>query len=278
MRFIPAVSPVQIQVPLPCSTGCESIPCLIWPVGQVVKTRPFHGCNMGSSPVRVTTSAIRKRDCRINGGLAQLVRAPASHAGGHWFESSSLHQTAPDFVRNQVLFSFMPYRRRRISSRCVHHAKWMHAAALRRRKKLACDMSVFVAKCERRIFTYFAQGGYRGLIHQEADHDHLSGNACRNALRQDHRVRPGQTCGGSPNTFYYHYQDIYALLDDWFQKQVDALVPAGEPIEWKPVTKNILRECRAHSKTIYHVFDSLSRDRLGTLFENFLHSAVQDAE
>ena len=27
-----------------------------------------------------------------HGGLAQLVRAPASHAGGHWFESSSLHQ------------------------------------------------------------------------------------------------------------------------------------------------------------------------------------------
>ena len=79
-------------------------------------------------------------------------------------------------------------------------------------------------------------------------------------------------------TFYYHYQDIYALLDDWFQKQVDALVPVGEPIEWKPVTKNILRECRAHSKTIYHVFDSLSRDRLDTLFENFLRSAVQDAE
>ena len=48
--------------------------------------------------------------------------------------------------------------------------------------------------------------------------------------------------GGSPNTFYYHYQDIYALLDDWFQKQVDALVPVGEPIEWKPVTKNILRD------------------------------------
>ena len=26
------------------------------------------------------------------GGLAQLVRALASHARGHWFESSSLHQ------------------------------------------------------------------------------------------------------------------------------------------------------------------------------------------
>ena len=38
------------------------------------------------------------------GGLAQLVRAPASHAGGHWFESSSLHQKVPDFARNQELF------------------------------------------------------------------------------------------------------------------------------------------------------------------------------
>ena len=69
----------------------------LWPVGQVVKTRPFHGCNMGSNPVRVTTV----------GGLAQLVRAPASHAGGHWFESSSLHQKVPDFVRNQELFLLM---------------------------------------------------------------------------------------------------------------------------------------------------------------------------
>ena len=32
-----------------------------WPVGQVVKTPPFHGGNMGSNPVRVTF-----------GGLAQL--------------------------------------------------------------------------------------------------------------------------------------------------------------------------------------------------------------
>ena len=79
--------------------------------------------------------------------------------------------------------------------------------------------------------------------------------------------------GVSPNTFYYHYQDIYALLDAWFQKQVDALVPAGEPIDWKPVTKRILHECRAHAKTIYHVFDSLSRDRL----ERYIFSMTDDA-
>ena len=30
----------------------------VWPVGQAVKTRPFHGCNMGSIPVRVTKKGI----------------------------------------------------------------------------------------------------------------------------------------------------------------------------------------------------------------------------
>ena len=38
-------------------------------------------------------------------GLASILAA--SHAGGHWFESSSLHQKVPDFVRNQELFLFI---------------------------------------------------------------------------------------------------------------------------------------------------------------------------
>ena len=40
----------------------------------------------------------------ITGGASILT---ASHAGGHWFESGSLHQKAPDFVRNQELFLFI---------------------------------------------------------------------------------------------------------------------------------------------------------------------------
>ena len=35
------------------------------------------------------------------------ARIVSSHAGGHWFESSSLHQKIPDFVRNQEFFLFM---------------------------------------------------------------------------------------------------------------------------------------------------------------------------
>ena len=41
-------------------------------------------------------------------------------------------------------------------------------------------------------------------------------------------------CGISPNTFYYHYQDIYALL----------------------------RECQAHSKLVEHILNYLSREQI----------------
>ena len=42
--------------------GSSPIPATIRPVGQAVKTRPFHGCNMGSIPVRVTT---KKKDTNL---------------------------------------------------------------------------------------------------------------------------------------------------------------------------------------------------------------------
>ena len=78
--------------------------------------------------------------------------------------------------------------------------------------------------------------------------------------------------GISNNTFYYHYQDIYALLDAWFREKVEYFVPNGEPIEWKSTTKAVLKQCKAHPKTIYHVFDCLSRDRL----ERYIFSLTDD--
>ena len=65
------MSPVRIQLPLPDTRfsydtwGSPAVvddvllavvakPCIIWPVGQAVKTSPFHGGNPGSIPGRVT--------------------------------------------------------------------------------------------------------------------------------------------------------------------------------------------------------------------------------
>ena len=62
--------------------GFESLTLrqLCWPVGQVVKTPPFHGGNMGSNPVRVIWR------------FSSAGRAPALQAGGHRFDPCNLHQ------------------------------------------------------------------------------------------------------------------------------------------------------------------------------------------
>lgn len=78
--------------------------------------------------------------------------------------------------------------------------------------------------------------------------------------------------GVSPNTFYYHYEDIYDLLDAWFQQAVDAFAPDNPLLEWKSATKAMLRQCKDHPKIIYHIFDALSRDRL----ERYIFSLTDD--
>ena len=56
-------------------------PCIIWPVGQAVKTRPFHGCNMGSIPVRVTLGEPGEhRNVRLVPSLFRVLNRPGEQA------------------------------------------------------------------------------------------------------------------------------------------------------------------------------------------------------
>ena len=104
IRFIPEVSPVRIQVPLPKARDAKASRVLYGPLVKWLRHGPFTAVTWVrvpyGSPLRQSV-----RGCRINGGLAQLVRAPASHAGGHWFESSSLHQNLTSSEVRFFLFS-----------------------------------------------------------------------------------------------------------------------------------------------------------------------------
>ena len=67
-------------------------------------------------------------------------------------------------------------------------------------------------------------------------------------------------CNIGRNTFYYHYEDIYALLDDMLLKTLGQYNVRNE--DWKSVMKSLLYNCRDNKKKVDHVFNSMSRDRL----------------
>ena len=73
---------------------CETNRLISWPLGQVVKTSPFHGGNMGSNPVGVTTSW----------GYSSAGRARALQARGHRFEPCCPHHIKKRATLFVVLF------------------------------------------------------------------------------------------------------------------------------------------------------------------------------
>ena len=78
----------------------------IWPVGQVVKTPPFHGGNMGSSPVRVT-----RTNQSAFGGLICFISSPRNP------KQSRTDNTAASVYRLRRVFIISRYRSPRTPGR-----------------------------------------------------------------------------------------------------------------------------------------------------------------
>ncbi len=67
----------------------------------------------------------------------------------------------------------------------------------------------------------------------------------------------------SPNTFYYHYKDIYELLGEWLKEGLLRFSQRNVNFEnWKDTIKQALRMCKKHEIATYHIYNSLSRDAL----------------
>lgn len=66
-------------------------------------------------------------------------------------------------------------------------------------------------------------------------------------------------CEISPNTFYYHYEDIYDLLEKWFAMKRGKWTDLHD---WKQSLKGMADSCKSHKKMFYHIYNSLSRNYL----------------
>ena len=78
-------------------------------------------------------------------------------------------------------------------------------------------------------------------------------------------------CGINRNTFYYYYQDIYALLEDIISQEIDRVVnETGTFDSWIDGCKMAIRFCLENKKAVYHIYNSLSRDEI----ERYLNSVL----
>lgn len=80
-------------------------------------------------------------------------------------------------------------------------------------------------------------------------------------------------CEISSNTFYYHFRDIYDLLDAWIGKvKQEFLEDTAEIGDWAEKLKLVLHLMQDNSKLVFNLFDSISRERL----ERFAFSSVRN--
>ena len=87
-------------------------------------------------------------------------------------------------------------------------------------------------------------------------------------------------CGISPNTFYYHYEDIYDLLEKWLALWLDQFSPHED---WHKNAKELLRACQENEKLVANVVNYLSREQIeqalfptdeDDIFYNFVKKAA----
>ncbi len=72
-----------------------------------------------------------------------------------------------------------------------------------------------------------------------------------------------QDCGVNRQTFYYHFQDIYALVD-WIFLQQGEEVLAGDKTyaTWRAGFFRVFQYLQSNQRLVLHTYHSISRDQL----------------
>ena len=81
-------------------------------------------------------------------------------------------------------------------------------------------------------------------------------------------------CGVNRNTFYYYYQDIYALVADIFELETQRIL--GDNMEydsWQDAFFRATDFALKNKQGIYHIYKSMSREQL----ENYLNRVTYDS-
>lgn len=76
-----------------------------------------------------------------------------------------------------------------------------------------------------------------------------------------------EDCGLNRNTFYYHYRDIYALLQEIFETETKECISRHRPdSSWQAGFTEVVGFALKNKRAVFHVFNSAKRE----LFEKYL--------
>lgn len=82
-----------------------------------------------------------------------------------------------------------------------------------------------------------------------------------------------QTVNVTRNTFYYHFEDIYALLAWIYHQEIVTQLPAYQKVDnWQSGYRLLLDYIEANQQFCLHTFHSVGRD----LLDNFLYQVASD--
>lgn len=81
-----------------------------------------------------------------------------------------------------------------------------------------------------------------------------------------------KACAIGHNTFYYHFRDIYDLLDAFLREELGWFERAETGAGWEENVKKLLYICQNNKRIVYHIFNALSRDRL----ERYVFTSADD--
>lgn len=110
---------------------------------------------------------------------------------------------------------------------------------------------------------------------------HLTKKAIRETfLRQINRMpfdkitvkSIAEECGINRNTFYYHYQDIYELLDEIFLLETKKVLEGNLNYDtWQEGFLQAASFALENRKGVYHIYNSVNRSKI----ESFLNSVAK---
>jgi len=83
-------------------------------------------------------------------------------------------------------------------------------------------------------------------------------------------------CGVNRNTFYYYFQDIYAVLDELLLRETQKILETGKNFEsWQDGLIEAVAFALDNRKAISHIYNSLSRQQLEKYFNTITDSVLR---